>query len=188
MLPNSVGMDAVVELGEGAVEVPSERESAIFVLFETLELLDEVELEFNGDPGGELEGYVLVGVRTTVASGSRGDPCGLGLLDPLLGRECEAVQACLKSNPVEFDGIKIRVVEPFPDAEEFNCVPVPKPVPDHIISVVRIFIFGDVRKAYKVLVSSADDADRPTLDINRGFLGYAHVGPTSCSGLGICLG
>jgi hypothetical protein len=26
------------------------------------------------------------------------------------------------------------------------------------------------------------------LDINRGFLGYAHVGPTSCSGLGICLG
>ena len=59
----------------------------------------------------------------------------------------------MKSNPVEFDGIKIRVVEPFPDAEEFYGVPVPKPVPDHIISVVRILIFGDVRKADKVFVS-----------------------------------
>lgn len=178
MLANSVGMDAVVELGQGAVEVPCERESAVLVFLEALELLDEVELELNGDPGGELEGDVLVCIRTAVASGSRDNPCGPGLLDPLLRRERKAVQACLKSNPVEFDGIKIRVVEPFPDAEEFNGVPVPKPVPDHIISVVRILIFGDVRKADKVLVSPADDANRRTLDIYRVFLGCAHACPS----------
>ena len=36
-----VGVDAVVELREGAVEVPREREAAAFVFFEALEFLDE---------------------------------------------------------------------------------------------------------------------------------------------------
>ena len=45
-----IGVDAVVELGEGAVEVPSEGESAVFIVLEALEFLDEVELEFNGNP------------------------------------------------------------------------------------------------------------------------------------------
>ena len=48
--PNSIGVDAVVDLGEGAVEVPGEGEAAVFVLLEALELLDQVELEFNGNP------------------------------------------------------------------------------------------------------------------------------------------
>ena len=40
MFTDSIGMDAVVELGEGAVEVPGEGESAIFIILETLELFD----------------------------------------------------------------------------------------------------------------------------------------------------
>jgi hypothetical protein len=40
----------------------------------------------------------------------------------LLGCEGKAVQAGLNSNPVEFDGIKLRVVEPFPDLEELDGV------------------------------------------------------------------
>jgi hypothetical protein len=35
----------VVQLGEGAVEIPGEGEAAVFVVLEALELLDEVELE-----------------------------------------------------------------------------------------------------------------------------------------------
>ena len=41
-----VGVDAVIELGEGAVEIPREGEAAVFVVLEALEFLDEVELEF----------------------------------------------------------------------------------------------------------------------------------------------
>ena len=66
---DGVGVDAVVELGEGAVEIPGEREAAVLVVLEALEFLDEVELELDGYPGGELEGDVLVGVGAAVAAG-----------------------------------------------------------------------------------------------------------------------
>jgi hypothetical protein len=42
---DGIGVDAVVELGEGAVEVPGQREAAVLVLLEALEFLDEVELK-----------------------------------------------------------------------------------------------------------------------------------------------
>jgi hypothetical protein len=38
-------VDAVVDLGEGALEVPIELESVVFVVLEALEFDDEVELE-----------------------------------------------------------------------------------------------------------------------------------------------
>lgn len=169
MFTDGVGVDAVVELGEGAVEVPGEGEAAVFVVLETLEFLDEVELKLDGDLGGKLEGNVLVGICSAVAAGLRDDPNCTGLLDPLFGRECKAVQTGLDSNPVEFDGIKSRVVEPLPDAEEFHSVPVPKPVPDHIVGVVWILVFRDVRKTYEIFASSADNANRRTLNIHFGF-------------------
>ena len=45
---DGVGVDAVVELGKGAIQVPGEGEAAVFIFLETLELLDEVELELDG--------------------------------------------------------------------------------------------------------------------------------------------
>jgi hypothetical protein len=53
-----------------------------------------------------------------------------GFFDPLLWSEDEAVQPSLHSNPVEFDGIKTRVVEPLPNAEEENGVLVLEPLLD----------------------------------------------------------
>ena len=47
---DSVGMDAVVDLCKGALEIPSEMEAFIFLLFETLKFFDEVEFELDGDP------------------------------------------------------------------------------------------------------------------------------------------
>jgi len=38
----------------------------VFRLFQALEFLDEVELEFDRHPGGELEGDVFVGESTAV--------------------------------------------------------------------------------------------------------------------------
>ena len=54
-------MDAVVDLGEGALEIPAELEAVVFLVFEPLEFLDEVEFELNRDPGSEFESNVLVG-------------------------------------------------------------------------------------------------------------------------------
>ena len=42
-----IGMDAVVEFGKRAIQVPGKRQTSVFVFLETLELLDEVELELN---------------------------------------------------------------------------------------------------------------------------------------------
>jgi hypothetical protein len=119
---DGVGVDAVVELGQGAVEVPGQRQAAALVFLEALEFLDEVELELDRNPGSELEGDVLVGVGAAVAASARREAYRSGFFDPPLGREDEAVQPRLHPNPVEFDGIETGVVETFPDAEELHGV------------------------------------------------------------------
>ena len=81
-------MDAVVDLGEGALEVPIELEAVVFLVLEALEFLDEVEFEFRAEPRAELEGDVLVGVgATTVAPGLGLESDGSRGLDPLSRRE-----------------------------------------------------------------------------------------------------
>ena len=65
---DGIGVDAVIDLGEGALEVPVKLEAVVFVVLEALEFLDEVELELNRDPRGELEGDVLVGKSAAVAA------------------------------------------------------------------------------------------------------------------------
>jgi hypothetical protein len=47
-------MNAVIELRERSIQVPSERKAAVLIVLQTLKLLDEVELELRGDPGREL--------------------------------------------------------------------------------------------------------------------------------------
>jgi len=53
---DGVGVDAVVYLGEVAADVPAEGLALGFL--QTLEFLDEVELELDRDPRGELQGDV----------------------------------------------------------------------------------------------------------------------------------
>lgn len=62
LLFDRVGVDAVIDFGQCALEVPIELEAVVFLVLEALEFLDEVEFEFHRDPGGEFEGDVLVGV------------------------------------------------------------------------------------------------------------------------------
>ena len=45
----------------------------------------------------------------------------------------------------DFDGIKIRIVEMLPDAEELNGIPVPDPVPDKVVRVVGVLVAGGCR-------------------------------------------
>ena len=43
---DGVGVDAVIDLGEGSLEIPAELEAVVFLVLEALEFDDEVELEF----------------------------------------------------------------------------------------------------------------------------------------------
>lgn len=67
---DGIGVDAVVDLGEGALEVPIQLEAVVFLVLEALEFFDELELEFDGNPGGEFEGDILVGIGAAVSTGT----------------------------------------------------------------------------------------------------------------------
>ena len=123
---DGIRVDAVVDAGEVAADVPTE--GLTLGLLEALEFLDEVELELDRNPRGELERNVGMGVGAAVAPGFGLDADGARALDPLLRSQGEAVEPGLLSNPVEFDGIKIRVVDLLPDSEKLNGVAVAKPV------------------------------------------------------------
>src|SRR3569832_505174 len=81
---DGIGVDAVVELGQGAVEVPGQRKSAFLVVLQALEFLDQLDLEFGADPQAEFKGDVLVGVGAAVSSRAGLQADGPGFLRPLL--------------------------------------------------------------------------------------------------------
>jgi hypothetical protein len=73
-------------------------------------------------------------------------------IDPLPGCKDETVQPGLNSKPIEFDGIKIRIIKTLPNPQKFYSIPVPQPVLDNIIGPVRIFVPGNIRQADIVLI------------------------------------
>lgn len=109
---DGVGVDAVVDLGEGALEAPIELQAAVFILLKPLKFRDEIEFELRTKPRTKLERDVLMGVCATVSTGTGNQPFGPCQVDPLFGRKEEAVSTGLISNSLEFGGIKMRVVDP----------------------------------------------------------------------------
>jgi hypothetical protein len=75
---DGVGVDAVVDLGQRPLEVPAGLQAVVLLVLEALKFLNQVQLEFDGDPGGEFEGDVLMGVGTAVAASTGNRPCGAG--------------------------------------------------------------------------------------------------------------
>jgi hypothetical protein len=108
VLLDCVGVDAVVQLGQRAVQAPIGGKLPGLLLLEPLELLDQIELELDGDPRGELERDVLVGVGAAVPPGLGGDADGAGPLDPQLGREGKAVRSVWSPIPSNSTGLRAR--------------------------------------------------------------------------------
>lgn len=129
-LLDGVGVDAVINFGQGALEVPAEFEPVVFVVLEPLEFGDEVELEFRAEPRSELEGNILVGVGASVTSGTGDQSNSSCQLDLLFCRHEKTIPARLISNSLEFEGIKTGVVDTFPDAEEQDGVFILEPLLD----------------------------------------------------------
>ena len=169
---DGVGVDAVVDLGKGALEVPIELEAIVFLVLEALEFLDEVELELRAEPGAELKGDVLVGVgAATVATGFGLESDGTRGFDPLSGREGKAIQAGLVSKGFEFETFECWIVNLFPDADEFEGVAVAHPVVDeHIVPE----FFRHVGQRDEIARVIRNDSNGCPLDIDAVFLGFAH--------------
>ena len=77
-------------------------------------------------------------VGAAVAPGLGLDADGAGALGPMLGGQDEAVETSLRFNPIEFDGIKIRVVDLLPEAEELDGVAVAQPVEDKVVGALGV--------------------------------------------------
>ena len=74
-----------------------------------------------------------MGVGSAVPTRFGDETDGRGGFDPALGCEDKAVEARLFSNPIEFDGIEIVIIQLFPNAEKFDGIAVAlKSSQDHI--------------------------------------------------------
>ena len=131
-----VGVDAVVDLGEGALEVPFELEAVAFLVLEATELFHQINFEFRADPHSEFKGDVRMGECAAIASRSCPETDRVGLFDPFLDADLVAIQSSLTFNYGEFAIIKIRIEDGLPDTEELHRVPIAEPISDEKVSVL----------------------------------------------------
>ena len=143
VLFDRVGMDAVVDFGQLAFGTPAEL--FLFLFFQPLELFDDLQLEFYGNPARKLERNILVGIGSSVTPRFGNDADCVRRIDPLLRRQGKGIQSGLLSKPLEFEGFEIRVIPAFPDSEIVDRIPIAQPVADHRIRVVAL-VSRDVRQ------------------------------------------
>ena len=130
-------MDAVVDFGQCALETPFQRCRPRLFILESLELLDEVELELGAEPGAELEGNVAVGKGATVPAGFGVQADGARGFDPLLCRQIETIAPGLVSNSLELEGIETGIVDLLPYAQEQHGVLILEPLLDQGASALE---------------------------------------------------
>ena len=65
---DGIGVNAVVELGKRAVEIPSQRQAAVLLLLEPAELFHQVNLELRADPHAELKGNIRMSIGPAVSA------------------------------------------------------------------------------------------------------------------------
>jgi hypothetical protein len=97
------------------------------------------------------------------------------LLDPLLRRQCKAVETGLHFNPVEFDGIKAWVIEFLPNTKKFYRVPISEPIPYKVVSAIGVLKARNVRNADVVILLMGEDGNGSTLNLDDAFFVFAHL-------------
>ena len=168
---DGVGVDAVVELGESAVEIPSEREAAVFVVLEAAKFFDQVNLERWAYPHAELEGDVRMSEGAAVPASRSLEADGVGFLHPFLNTDLVAVQAGLTFNCGEFAIIKTGVEHRFPDAKELHRVTVSQPVRDKKLAILGL---QHVRERKVITLFIAEDGHGSAVDFDGGAFRFLH--------------
>ena len=92
-----------------------------------------------------------MGIGSTIAPSFGDNANGTGRIHPFLRCHHKAVQPRLTSKRIEFDTVKIRVVECFPHTEELDGVSVAKPVLNDVPRIVIVLDFRNVCQAEKVI-------------------------------------
>src|SRR5439155_24970532 len=106
-------------------------------------------------------------------SGAGHQPLGPRALRPRLGGQEETVPTRLISNSLEFEGIKIQVVNPLPDAEEQHRVLVLQPLFDERATALEVS--HHVRERDVIAMLLGNDPNGRALDFDGGWLGFAHA-------------
>jgi len=73
----------------------------------------------------------------------------------------KAVQTTLVSNSIEFDGIKIRIIELLLYTKKFNGIPVTHPVLDDIFASLRIAVPGNIRQRIVIRTATSTRSTAP---------------------------
>ena len=92
---------------------------------------------------------MCVGPAIAASLGNNAD--GTSRIHPFLRCHHKAVQPRLTSKRIEFDTVKIRIVERFPHAEELDSVSVAKPVLDDIPRIITILDFCNVCQTEEII-------------------------------------
>jgi len=93
-----------------------------------------------------------MGVGSAISSGFGNNADSSGFFDPLFWGKGETIQTCLHSNPVEFDGFKIGIIELFPNTQKFYSVTVSQPIPHKVIRALDVLIASDISDANVVFL------------------------------------
>jgi len=108
-LLDGIRVDAVIDLGQGALEVPTELEPVVFLVFEAAEFFDQVNFELRADPRPELKSDVRMGESAAISPRCGLEPNSVGFLDPFFDTDLVAVQTGLTFNYGEFAVINSRI-------------------------------------------------------------------------------
>ena len=119
-----VRMDAVIDLGQSALEVPIELEAVVLILLEAAKFFDQIDFELGADPHTKFEGDVGMRKRAPIPPSGSFEANGVGFFNPLFNADLVAIQASLAFNCGEFAIIKSGIEDGLPYAKELHGVPV----------------------------------------------------------------
>ena len=75
---NGIRMNLVVDFGDYPIYIPFKGYFAVFVSFQTLIVLNDVQLEFSGNPRGKFKSNILVNIRPAITTRLRGGAYSVG--------------------------------------------------------------------------------------------------------------
>ena len=101
-------MDSVIDPRELPLRRPAK--PLLLLLFQALELLDEMQFEFDGDPIREFECDVFVRIGPAITPGIGEDADGLSNFHPFFRGKQKGIEPGALSKPLEFEGVKMGVV------------------------------------------------------------------------------
>jgi len=180
---DSIGVYPVLRFSQDTPDIPV-KPSLRFFLFETLELGNQVQLELGAKPASELKGDVFVRVGAAVPSLSGHQADTTRFFHPLAGRQGEAVQTSSIFNYLEFDVVKVWVVQSLPNAQELHRVLVAQPCANQ--SAAPVELGSHIRQADVILFAFAVQVDGDTL-YRQLFVAACHlrVSPEITSGASV---